>query len=132
MIPKRIRHKGNCQHPQTPYARRKCRAAKIAAILAEAEKEATMQPQPSYQAGDEIDINGTTIVICRRKGNTGIRWTWYAPEIDTTGVAYHTTPEAAVDDARRALVDRCACGAVAEMTASTGRACAACYDRHAA
>ena len=32
MIAKRIRHKGICEHPQTPYARRKCRAAIIAAL----------------------------------------------------------------------------------------------------
>lgn len=31
MIPKRIKHKGICEHPQTPYARRKCRKALIAA-----------------------------------------------------------------------------------------------------
>jgi hypothetical protein len=31
MVPRRIRHLGVCTHPQTPYARRKCRAAKIAA-----------------------------------------------------------------------------------------------------
>lgn len=83
----------------------------------------------SYQAGDEIDINGTVIVLGRRKGNTGIRWTWHAPELDTAGVVYHTTPESAVDHARRTLgADRCACGAVAEMTTSTRRTCAACAD----
>lgn len=31
MIAKRIQHKGICQHAQTPYQRRKCRAAKLAA-----------------------------------------------------------------------------------------------------
>lgn len=82
-----------------------------------------------YQAGDEIDINGTTIILSRRKGNSGIRWTWYAPELDTAGVVYHTTPEAAVDHAHRTLgAPRCACGAVAEMTTSTRRTCADCAD----
>ena len=82
----------------------------------------------NYQPGDEIDINGTAIVLSRRKGNTGIRWTWYAPELDTAGMAYHTTPEAAVDHARRTLAaERCACGAVAEMNGSTRRTCAACH-----
>lgn len=35
MIAKRIQHKGICDHAQTPYARRKCRAAKIAAAKSE-------------------------------------------------------------------------------------------------
>lgn len=87
----------------------------------------------TYQAGDEIDINGITIIISRRKGSAGIRWNWYAPEIDTAGEVYHTTPEAAVDHARRTLgAERCACGAVATMTASTRRTCTNCYDRYAA
>lgn len=80
-----------------------------------------------HQAGDEIDINGIAIILGRRKGNTGIRWNWYAPELDTAGVVYHATPEAAIDEARRSLGDRCACGAVAEMTGSTRRTCATCH-----
>lgn len=39
MIAKRIPHKAQCDHAQTPYARRKCRAAKLAA----ASKEITMR-----------------------------------------------------------------------------------------
>lgn len=44
-IPKRIRHKGVCDHPQTPYARRRCRAHKIreAAERAAAEQAAAEQ-----------------------------------------------------------------------------------------
>jgi hypothetical protein len=34
MIAKRIRHLGICDHAQTPYQRRKCRAAKLAAAEA--------------------------------------------------------------------------------------------------
>lgn len=34
MIAKRIPHKTECDHAQTPYARRKCRAAKLAATRA--------------------------------------------------------------------------------------------------
>jgi hypothetical protein len=85
----------------------------------------------TYQAGDEIDINGTTIVLCRRKGNTGIRWSWMAPALDSGSEAYQTTPEAAIENARQALATRCACGAVATMTAATVRTCGNCYDRHA-
>ncbi len=124
MIAKRIRHKGICDHAQTPYARRKCRAAKLAAV--KAAEEAKMET-PNYQAGDEIDINGTVIILGKRKGNTGVRWTWIAPALDVTGMAYYTTPEAAIEDASRKLAaERCACGAVAEMTGSTRRVCANC------
>lgn len=42
MIAKRIPHKTQCDHAQTPYARRKCRATKLAA----AAKEATMPQKP--------------------------------------------------------------------------------------
>lgn len=87
----------------------------------------------TYQAGDEIDINSTPIVLSRRKGSTGIRWTWYAPTLNTLGEVYHTTPEAAVDHARHTLgADRCACGAITTMTASTRKTCVDCYDRHVA
>jgi hypothetical protein len=85
----------------------------------------------TYQPGDEIDINGTTITLCRRKGSTGVRWTWMIPAIDVTGEAYQTSPEAAIEHARKTFDDLCACGDPATMTASTRRTCANCYDRHA-
>jgi hypothetical protein len=84
----------------------------------------------THQAGDEIDLDGTLIILGSRKSKTGIRWTWMAPALDTVGEACHATPEAAIDHARRALGTRCACGAVATMTAATVRTCADCYDRH--
>lgn len=127
MIPTRIRHLGVCEHAQTPYARRKCRAAKIAAIVVE------QAAKPAYRAGDELDIDGTLIILGSRRGNTGIRWSWYAPAIEADGEAYYPTPEEAVADARRSLgSERCSCGAVATMHSSTRRTCAACYDRYAA
>jgi hypothetical protein len=81
----------------------------------------------TYQAGDEIDINGTTIILGRRKGNTGIRWNWVAPDLDVAGMTYRTTPEDAIEDARRTLAaPRCRCGAVAEMNFATEPVCANC------
>jgi len=80
----------------------------------------------THKAGDEIDLNGTLIILGSRKGNTGIRWTWYAPETDEAGVIYHPTPEAAILEATRSLGKRCACGAVAEMVSSTRPVCANC------
>ncbi|GAA0719599.1 hypothetical protein Drose_05905 [Dactylosporangium roseum] len=85
----------------------------------------------TYQPGAEIDIDGTAIILCRRKGSTGIRWTWLNPETNQMGEAYQATPEAAIDHARRALGNLCGCGNVATMTASTRRTCVDCYDRHA-
>lgn len=124
MIPKRINHKGNCSHPQTPYARRKCRAATIAALAAAA---------PTYQAGDEVDIDGTVIVLGSRRGNWGIRWTWIISGIEVGGTSYKDSPEAAIADARAKITGpRCACGEPIEMTASTRKTCAYCYDRYAA
>lgn len=131
MIAKRIRHLGVCDHAQTPYARRKCRAAKLAAAIA-AQEDKPME-KPEYKAGDEVDINGTTIIISTWRGNHGIKWRWYAPEIDVAGMSHKRTPEEAIADARATLGGpRCRCGAVAEMTASTGAACARHYDRYAA
>jgi hypothetical protein len=88
--------------------------------------------ETTHQAGDEIDLGGgIEIILASRKGNNGIRWTWYAPDLDVTGMAYKATPEQAIEDARRKLApnSRCQCGAVAEMNASTGPACTNCYDR---
>lgn len=44
MIAKRIDHKGQCDHPQTPYARRKCRAAKFAKEIAMQQPETPTIP----------------------------------------------------------------------------------------
>lgn len=92
---------------------------------------ATDTATSQYQAGDEIDIDGTVIILTNRKGNNGIRWTWLAPDLDVTGMRYRPTPEDAIADAREKLATRCPCGAVAEMTSSTGRTCVPCYDRYA-
>lgn len=43
MIAKRINHKDNCQHAQTPHARRVCRRALIATTIANQPKEATVR-----------------------------------------------------------------------------------------
>jgi hypothetical protein len=92
----------------------------------------TASTQATYQAGDEIDINGTTIILASQKSfsGKGIRWTWDAPDLGASGVAYKRTAEEAITDARNKLAptSRCRCGAAAEMTASTGPACANCYD----
>ncbi|GGM27349.1 hypothetical protein GCM10011608_10130 [Micromonospora sonchi] len=122
MIAKRIPHKAQCDHAQTPYARRKCRATKLAAA-----QEATMQTTPTHQPGDEIDIDGITVVLARRKGNNGYRWTWYAPQLEEGGELYKATPEEAIDYARRALAGpTCACGNIATSIGSTERVCTAC------
>lgn len=127
-VPKRITHKGICQHPQTPYARRKCRAAKLAAAVI-AQATAT----PTYQAGDEIDIDGVTIVLGSRRGSYGVRWCWVIPGIDVGSAGYKATAEDAIADARAKIAGpRCGCGEPVEMTASTRKTCGRCYDRYAA
>lgn len=90
-----------------------------------------MTETSTYQAGDEIYIDGTVIILCRRKGSAGIRWSWMAPALDSGSEAYQTTPEAAIENARQNLGARCACGQLATMTAATVRTCINCYDRHA-
>lgn len=92
------------------------------------EREAIIMGSATYQAGDEIDIDGVTIALGRRKGSTGIRWTWFVPGDDIAGAQYLPTPEEAIEDARRKLApeNRCACGAPAEMTLSTRRVCTNC------
>lgn len=56
MIAKRIRHKGICEHAQTPYARRKCRAAKIAAASKETAmiQTVTIENRRRNWRGEEI------------------------------------------------------------------------------
>ncbi|WP_431728552.1 hypothetical protein [Verrucosispora sp. TAA-831] len=81
----------------------------------------------THAPGDELDIDGTTIRLCRSKGNTGVRWSWYAPELDTAGEVGYPTPEQAIDHAHRTLASpRCACGNIAQMTGSTARVCSNC------
>jgi hypothetical protein len=61
MIAKRIPHKTECDHAQTPYARRKCRAAKLAAIAVE---ESAMQQKPEIPTvidGYEIPDNAADV-----------------------------------------------------------------------
>lgn len=91
-----------------------------------------MTETTTYQAGDEFDVNGTTVTLCRRKGNTGVRWNWFAHAIDLGGESYYPTPEQAIEAAHRMLQgERCSCGEPATMNASTGKTCVSCYDRHA-
>jgi hypothetical protein len=59
--------------------------------------------ETSHQGGDQIDIGGATITLCRRKGSTGIRWTWAIPSTDLMGEIYHATPEAAIAHARKTM-----------------------------
>jgi len=61
------------------------------------------QTSKTYQAGDEIDINGTTVTLAARKGRNGIRWTWVIRTIDLGGESYLATPEEAIADAARTL-----------------------------
>lgn len=75
----------------------------------------------SYQAGDQVDIGGAVITLCRRKGSTGIRWTWMFPATDLMGQTYQPTPEAAIADARRAMnTPECTHGEIGF--------CATCHD----
>jgi hypothetical protein len=57
----------------------------------------------SYQGGDQIDIDGATITLCRRKSSAGIRWTWAIPSTGLMGEMYHATPEAAIAHARKTM-----------------------------
>lgn len=124
-VPSHIRHLGICAHAQTPYARRACRRAALAAAQTIA--------APAYRAGDEIVIEGVTIALGSRLGSRGVRWNWVIPMSDEGSEGYYPTPEAAIDHARRALAGpRCSCGAPATMHASTRRTCPGCYDRYAA
>lgn len=120
MVPARIPHKTQCGHPQTPYARRKCRKAQIALAAQLAARAAV---ERAYQPGDEVDIDGTTVTLSRRHGRTGVRWSWWAPELDVAGEAYWPTPAEAIAHARRALASRCWCGQLATVTGSTRRTC---------
>lgn len=124
-IPARIAHKGHCEHAQTPYARRVCRKAMVArAHLAVV--------VPTYESGDEMVIDGITVILCARRGNHGIRWTWWAPQLEEGGEAMKATPEEAIDYARHCLARRCSCGDLATMATSHGRSCIRCYDRKSA
>jgi hypothetical protein len=57
MIASRIRHKGICDHAQTPYARRKCRKAMIveAARIA-ADRESARQTRLTELGMSETDV----------------------------------------------------------------------------
>lgn len=58
----------------------------------------------TYQGGDRINIGGGEVItLCRRKGNTGIRWTWAIPATDAAGQTHQPTPEAAIADAIKVL-----------------------------
>lgn len=61
MIAKRIQHKGICDHAQTPYARRKCRAAKLAAATQEATMQTPKTPIPTVIDGFEIPDNAADV-----------------------------------------------------------------------
>jgi hypothetical protein len=69
MIAKRIPHKTECGHAQTPYARRKCRAAKLAAIAAE---EAKTVKKPRYEVR-QGSRPGVWEVIDTQTGQTVMR-----------------------------------------------------------
>lgn len=128
----RMRHLGICTHPQTPYARRVCRKAAIAAA---AQAATVTVITPTYTGGEEIDINGTTIVLIarRRFSRPGIGWSWCTQDRGIFGESTRATAEDAIDHARRVLgAPRCGCGAPATMNASTGKTCINCYDDYAA
>lgn len=122
MIPTRIRHKGFCEHAQTPYARRKCRAALIARITREQQEVAVQQPQ-QYQPGDKVEVGDDTIILARRKGSAGVRWSWILTHSEEGGTAYYPTPQEAIESARRSLGDLCWCGKPAEVNTGTRRTC---------
>ncbi|HWB38355.1 MAG TPA: hypothetical protein VHA75_20245 [Rugosimonospora sp.] len=126
-IPARIKHLGVCAHPQTPAARRACRKAMIAALAA------TPAPAPvEYRGGETFEVNGVEVILCKSGFNRRTRWTWFSEQLQVAGEATQETPEAAIANAHRALARRCSCGQPATLTASTGPACVACYDRKAA
>ena len=56
----------------------------------------------TYQPGDEIEINGTTIVITS-KGFRSVRYSWFAPQLDEGAEASYPTIEQAVAHAYRTL-----------------------------
>ncbi len=88
-----------------------------------------------HQSGDQIDINGTTVILTARKsfrGGSAIRWGWDIPAADYGSEGTYDTAEQAIANAWRILDGpMCACGEPATITASTRRTCINCYDRHA-
>lgn len=70
MIAKRIAHKTECDHAQTPYARRKCRAAKLAAAE---QTNAAPAPAPVKPAAATAAprTTGWSKAARRRAGHTG-------------------------------------------------------------
>lgn len=89
----------------------------------------------AYRAGDEIVVNGTTVVLVAApsfRDRTVIRWGWDIPAADYGSEGTYVTAEAAVASAWRVLDGpMCPCGEPATMAASTRRTCVNCYDRHA-
>jgi len=57
----------------------------------------------SCQGGEQIDIDGVAVTLCRRKGSTGVRWSWAIQSTDEMGQTYQATPEAAIADACKAM-----------------------------
>lgn len=122
----RITHKGHCDHAQSPYARRVCRKAAIAAAAA-----------PTYAAGDRIVIADYDIILTHMPSFSGrrpARWSWVfdLAEIPSVGRKCDTAAEAIADATAKITGPRCRCGEIATMNASTGPACDNCYDRYAA
>ncbi len=65
----------------------------------------------SYQAGDELEINGTTVIITKQ-GFRSTRYSWYCPAAGEGGEVAFPTPEEAVDHAYRTLGRECRHGAL--------------------
>lgn len=62
MIASRIRHKDICDHAQTPYARRKCRAAKLAEATAEAARVAAERETARQAKLAELGMSETDVI----------------------------------------------------------------------
>lgn len=62
--------------------------------------------EQTYTAGQEIDIDGATIVLIHRKGfrrGAGMQWTWGIPSADVYAEVGKDTPEEAIAHATAAL-----------------------------
>lgn len=89
----------------------------------------------THQPGDEITINGVTVILTARKGfraGSATRYGWDIPSLDYGSESTYATIDEAVADLYRHLDTPCGtCGDPATMTASTGPACTAHYDHMA-
>jgi hypothetical protein len=102
MVAKRIRHLGVCDHAQTPYARRRCRAAKLAA----AERKKAMEKPRYYVTSMNTRKGVLYYVIDTQNGGNEVYRTkvkimaeGYADQLNQPAVDRPTTPTPAAQAA---------------------------------